>query len=393
MKLIQQKLKELKLDAYIIYDLRGSNPIGRDILNFHSHTTRKFVSIITPEEALHIVPKIEQISFSELEGRILTYVSHAEFRSTLKQSIQGLKTVALDISIDNNLPILDLVPHGFVSLLLELNPGLELVSSQPFVSEHTSRWGEAGYKSHKQAAELIEKIFEESFRFIEESIESKKPTSDYDVANFILDKQKAYGLHTDGENICIVATNQRTKNPHYFPTEEENHPIELNNLLLIDIWAREVGDPNNIYADMTQLAWIGPDEVPKNIQAIWQTYQQAIDAGLEILEDKVKEGIAGYEVCRTIQDSLEKSGYSQEVLLHRSGHSLGTKEHSNGANIDDLETHDTRLIMPDTGLTIEPGLYFEDFGIRSEFDVYIHPNYRVETTTPRQKEIRLLNRK
>ena len=38
---------------------------------------------------------------------------------------------------------------------------------------------------------------------------------------------------------------------------------------------------------------------------------------------------------------------------------------------DALETHDDRRLLPGTGFTIEPGVYFPDFGVRSEINVVV----------------------
>jgi Xaa-Pro aminopeptidase len=37
--------------------------------------------------------------------------------------------------------------------------------------------------------------------------------------------------------------------------------------------------------------------------------------------------------------------------------------------MDDYETHDDRQLLPGTGFTIEPGLYFERFGVRTEINM------------------------
>jgi len=39
--------------------------------------------------------------------------------------------------------------------------------------------------------------------------------------------------------------------------------------------------------------------------------------------------------------------------------------------MDDYETHDDRRLLPGTGFTIEPGVYFKDFGIRSEINMVV----------------------
>jgi Xaa-Pro dipeptidase len=39
--------------------------------------------------------------------------------------------------------------------------------------------------------------------------------------------------------------------------------------------------------------------------------------------------------------------------------------------MDGLETHDSRAVLPQTCFSVEPGIYFPEFGVRSELNVYI----------------------
>ena len=58
-----------------------------------------------------------------------------------------------------------------------------------------------------------------------------------------------------------------------------------------------------------------------------------------------------------------------------------------GVNLDDLETHDTRPVVPGVGFSVEPGIYLPEFGVRSEIDVYMHPKNGPTVTTPMQAKI------
>jgi Xaa-Pro dipeptidase len=84
---------------------------------------------------------------------------------------------------------------------------------------------------------------------------------------------------------------------------------------------------------------------------------------------------------------ISGAGYGQ-YFFHRTGHSLGPGDHvhGQGVNIDNLETHDTRTLLPGIGFSIEPGVYLPSFGIRSEINVYMADNGPL-VTTPIQKEI------
>ncbi|NJK44481.1 MAG: M24 family metallopeptidase [Pleurocapsa sp. SU_196_0] len=81
---------------------------------------------------------------------------------------------------------------------------------------------------------------------------------------------------------------------------------------------------------------------------------------------------------------IEQAGYGQ-YFIHRTGHSIGQETHGNGANLDDLETHDTRRLLPRTAVTVEPGVYLPHLGVRSEVNVLILED-GVEVTTPVQRE-------
>ena len=65
---------------------------------------------------------------------------------------------------------------------------------------------------------------------------------------------------------------------------------------------------------------------------------------------------------------LQQAGYGDRIL-HRTGHSLGEEVHGNGVHMDDYETHDDRRLLPGSGFTIEPGLYFDHFGVRTEINM------------------------
>jgi Xaa-Pro aminopeptidase len=85
---------------------------------------------------------------------------------------------------------------------------------------------------------------------------------------------------------------------------------------------------------------------------------------------------------------LEQQGYAAHIL-HRTGHSLGTEVHGNGAHMDDFESHDERRLLPGSGFTIEPGLYFETFGVRTEVNVFV-ADREAELTGPAQTKITVL---
>src|SRR3712207_8588323 len=121
------------------------------------------------------------------------------------------------------------------------------------------------------------------------------------------------------------------------------------------------------------MAWAGPSEPARRVVEVFE----AVAAGRDAALAKLHAGgeIRGFEVDRACRDAIAARGFG-DAFIHRTGHSLGPgpRVHGLGANLDDLETHDDRLLVPGTGFTIEPGVYLEQFGVRLEVDVFRHPD-------------------
>jgi Xaa-Pro aminopeptidase len=108
---------------------------------------------------------------------------------------------------------------------------------------------------------------------------------------------------------------------------------------------------------------------------------------VELVRQAARGGreLRGWEVDRAASSVLRDAGYGDRIL-HRTGHSLGESVHGNGVNMDDYETHDDRRLLAGTGFTIEPGVYFDDFGVRTEINMIVAP-HDASVTGPVQTEI------
>jgi Xaa-Pro aminopeptidase len=89
-----------------------------------------------------------------------------------------------------------------------------------------------------------------------------------------------------------------------------------------------------------------------------------------------------------VRGYIDSKGYG-EYFIHRTGHSIGTNVHGAGANMDNFETHDERLVISRTCFSVEPGVYLPEFGIRSEVNVYVGED-DVQVTGEIQRELLLL---
>src|SRR5581483_6790135 len=98
------------------------------------------------------------------------------------------------------------------------------------------------------------------------------------------------------------------------------------------------------------------------------------------------ELVQGRQVDDVVRAIIAKAGYA-DYFVHRTGHNIGTFLHGNGANVDNYETQDERLLLPYTCCSIEPGIYLPEFGIRSEVNLLMLEHDAEVTGVPAQQEI------
>lgn len=385
---LKDSLQKMDLDAYVIYDFRGSNHVGRGVLNYHTLTTRRWVTIITKEGDVHwIVPKLEESFFAKEIGEKHPYMTHQQLSDLLKKCLGSVKKIAIDISPENGIAVLDVIPAGFVQLLKSLFPETELLPSGDLSQNLASVWDKEQYNTHKKASDGLKEVAHLAWDFIKEKLVKKEKVTDLDVENFILDYYKAHNM-VDIHEAAVVATNEKASDPHYCPTKDEFYEIKPNSVLLMDIWVKLAGD-RNIYADCTFMAWIGPDPVPAKVQEVWEVVRDARNLGVTYIKEHIQEGVRGCDVDNAVRKFITDKGYG-EYFVHRTGHSIDTNTHGSGANIDGFESNDTRELIPNTGFSIEPGVYLPEFGVRSEIDVFITEDKAVEVTTWKQEDLVIL---
>jgi Xaa-Pro aminopeptidase len=190
------------------------------------------------------------------------------------------------------------------------------------------------------------------------------------------------GLTSD--SAPIVAAQEHAGDPHYVPSAEGSRPIRPNELVLLDLWGK-LEQPGAVYADIT---WVGfGGTPPAEIARAFGVIVAGRDAAVAKVQSAIAAGqeLQGWEVDRAARDVITAAGYG-EFFVHRTGHSLGEDVHGNGVHMDDYETHDDRRLLPGTGFTVEPGLYFESFGVRTEINMYRGEREAI-VTGPRQTDV------
>ena len=386
---IQAALAEQRIDAWLLYDFRGSNPIARAVIGFDDRqiaTRRWFYLIPRAGEPVAIQHVIEPQALKGVPGRSVLYRSWKELESLLREHLRGHPRVAMEYSPGAAIPYVGRVDAGTVEMVTAA--GVEVVSSADLVQIFESRWTAEQKALHDRAARDTLLAKDEAFALIRERLLGGVAVKESEVQAFIMARFDARGLTSD--HPCIVAVNDHASDPHFEtaagPADRE---IRKGDLVLIDLWSKVAGDPRAVYYDATWMAYCGPD-VPPRMREVWEAVKGARDAAVAFVTDSVAAGrtIHGYEVDDVSRDFIEERGFGA-YFLHRTGHSIGYQVHGNGVNIDNLETRDQRKIIPGVCFSIEPGVYLPEFGVRSEIDMYVGER-RAEVTGDIQRELLLL---
>jgi Xaa-Pro dipeptidase len=376
---VQQALRDDGLDAWLLYDFRGLNPIaarmaGLDRATGHLATRRWFYLIPATGAPLALVHAIERHNLSHLPGTSVVYAGREQLEAGLARLTAGLSRVAMEYSPGNGIPYVSRVDAGTVELVR--STGVEVVSSGDLVQRFDGLWGAEAIASHRAASDALYRIKDQAFAFVAERLRAEQPVTEFDVQQAMMGWFDQEGLRTGSPP--NVSAQEHAGDPHYVPTASRHRSIHRDELLLIDLWGKQTA-PGSIYADITWVGFTGvtpPDRMTRAFAAV----VAARDAALALAQSGAHAGdaVRGYALDRAARAVLVGAGYG-EAVLHRTGHSLGEEVHGNGAHLDDYETHDARRLMPGSVFTIEPGVYFSDFGVRTEINVVWHPDGPVPT--------------
>jgi Xaa-Pro dipeptidase len=380
---IQSDLRAAKLDGWLFYDFRGRDPIAQNILNLPvGMRTRRWFYFVpakgTPKKLVH---KIESESLAALPGETFYYAGQDELRKNVKKILGRAKNVAMQYSPKNAIPYVAMVDAGTIELVRSC--GVKVVSSADLVQKYEACWSAEQLESHQFAGAAIDRIVREVFQFAAKSVREKKALTEFDLKNWILKEFEAAGIWA--EEGPDIAVNAHASDPHYGPTAESASPIREGDLLLLDVWGKK-NTAGSVYYDVTWMGYLGA-KVPEKYTKVFGVVREARDKAVDLIRKSIQAGkpLQGWQVDKAARSVIEKAGYGK-YFFHRTGHSIGEKVHGNGANMDGLETHDVRHLMPRTCNSIEPGIYLPEFGIRSEVNVYID-EHEARVTGAIQKEI------
>ena len=366
---MQAALREEGLDGWLFFDHHRRDPLAYRVLQFTpgSMVTRRwFYFVPAYGEPRGLVHKIEAGTLAPLPGKHSLYAGWGTLVDGLKALLGEARRVAMQYSPDCAVPYVAMVDAGTIELVR--GRGVEVATSANLIQYFESRWTRVQLEMHLEAGRKIDTIRRAAFERIGAKLRTSERVTEWEMQQFILARFREEGLVTDhGPD---VAVNANASNPHYEPKQDASAEIKKGDTVLLDMWAK-LNRPDAVYYDITWVGYCG-EQAPAAYERVFTVVRDARDRAIQCVMNAVKDKqeLRGYEVDDAARSHIQDQGFA-DYFFHRTGHSIGTEVHGSGANMDNLETHDERRVIPWTCFSVEPGIYLPEFGIRSEVDVFV----------------------
>jgi Xaa-Pro aminopeptidase len=397
---IQEALREERLAGWLLFDFHGTNPIARSVALLPDgpgapKTSRRWFYFVpakgAPEKLVH---RLEPHALDHLPGETRVYLTWEELDAAVAAAVQRVvriagtrsgnaPAIAMEYSPRGSLPYVSRVDAGTVELIRDA--GAQVVTSADLAQRFDGVLDPAARADHVKTGRILHAILGEAFAKVRDAVRVGMPVlTEVSLQHWILERFAAENLiATDPPT---VAVNAHSGDPHFSTAPTTDAPIREGDFLLLDAWCK-AARPGSVYADYTQVAFVG-SAVPERIASVFGGVRDARDAAIEVVRAAVQAGrvIRGCDVDDVARGVMRARGLA-EHFVHRTGHSIGQEVHANGVHLDNLETRDERRILDGTLVSVEPGAYFEDLGVRSEINLLVDGRKVIVTTEPVQQEV------
>lgn len=388
---IQGAVREAGIAAWLFFDFHGTNPTARAILGVGEgagapKTTRRWFYLVPARgEPEKIVHRLEPGALGHLPGAARVYLTWQELDRALADAIGRLgraPAVAMEYSPLARLPYVSRVDAGTVEMVRAA--GASVVSSADLAQRFGGVLTPEQRRDHRSTGRVVHDVIQAAFRHAADAVRSGAPCTEVSLQGWIRERLASQGLVSSDPP--TVAVNAHSGDPHFSVSPAGDLPLRAGDFLLIDAWAKASG-PGAVYADYTQVAFLGAS-VPARQAEVFAIVREARDRAVETVRAALRDGraIRGCDVDDAARGVIRDRGYG-ERFVHRTGHSIGQEVHANGVHLDNLETRDERRLLDGTLVSVEPGIYLEEFGVRSEVDLLIDGGEAVVTTEPAQTAV------
>jgi Xaa-Pro dipeptidase len=386
------------LDGWLFYDHHHRDPIAYRILGLDEHSfvsRRWFYFVPASGEPRKLVHRIEAGKLDALPGSKREYSSWQELEASLAALLDGATNVAMQYSPRNAIMYVSMVDAGTVELVRSM--GKNVVSSADLVSLFEAVLSGAQIASHFEAQRRLDEVLRSGWQYLSDAVRSTRgETDEFAMVAFLQEAIERAGLWTDHGPNCSAGPN--SADSHYESTSDSSRPIKSGDFVLIDIWAKLAAsnnpkepDPGAIWYDITWTGVVGREPTDRE-QLIFRTVRDARDAAITTIQSAYApsagpaQPIAGWQADDAARNIIRAAGFG-DFFTHRTGHNIEISLHGNGAHLDNLETHDERLLLPNTCFSVEPGIYFPgEFGVRSEVNMITRPGKAI-VSGPAQTEL------
>lgn len=364
---VKEENKTKGLGGWIFTNFSHRDTLTDALLSLNGNvvSTRRWVYIINGDgSTTKIVHAIEKKNLDSLPGeRILSYNSKASLVSALSSALDKTKTYA--VLADQDISVISTVDGGFIALLSDL--GIKTCSAATLIQRSKGVLSEERILSHERSASFLYLTVYETWNYISDSYKKAVPLTERAVCDFILSEFDKFNLITD--HPPIVAFGKNSGNPHYEVPDKDSAIAKKGDVIQLDIWAKDKDDPDSIYAD---ISWVGvyDKEPSEDIEKLFGTVCKARDIVKKTIDQSSINDITGAELDSKVREILINAGY-QEAIKHRTGHGIDVNCHGSGVNLDSTEFPDKRRLLEYSCFSVEPGIYFDKYGFRTEIDIYI----------------------
>jgi Xaa-Pro aminopeptidase len=375
---VQSAVRALGVDGWLLYDFRGLNVLARRVLEVPDTamlTRRWFYFVPARGEPRKLLHRIEPHALDHVPGAARSYLRWQELEAGVADLLAGCRRVAMEYVPRNANPYVSRVDAGTAELVRSL--GVDIVSSGDLIQQFEACWDDEQWRMHLEAARHTRSAYDGAFRLIADRVRAGKPAMETEVQKCILDHFTRHGMVCD--HAPVVGVGPHSGDPHFETCAANDVPVAAGDFVLIDLWAK-LDRPRAVYSDLTWTGFVG-DSVPSKYTDVFRVVARARDAAIERVRTAFARGesLQGWQVDQAARDVIEQAGQGQ-YFCHRTGHSIGQETHGNGANMDNLETHEERRVLPRTCFSVEPGIYLPEFGVRSEVNVFVDADKQVHVT-------------
>lgn len=382
---IQQSLRDFGLDGWLLYDFRGSNILARRVLDLESRpagSRRFFYMIPASGQPTRLVHRIEPAALDHLPGDKIVYLTWQELEAGIARLVAGQRKLAMEYAPRVSNPYVSKVDGGVIETVRAA--GVEIASSGDLIQQFEATWDDEQWAMHLAAEQCTTSAYEVAWSLIADRVREGWTVRETDVQAAIMDHFERHGMTTYSPP--IVGVGPHSGDPHYEPVRGSDSEINAGDFVLIDLWCK-LDKPRAVYSDLTRVGYVG-ETVPDEYEQIFSIVARARDAAIACVREAYSAGrpLRGHEVDDACRKVIVEAGYGAS-FIHRTGHNIGQEVHGNGANMDNLETHEERLVLRRTCFSIEPGIYLPAFGIRSEVNVFIDAAGQVHVTGGLQQQV------